>query len=227
MRRKIPTRQTSRLVHPTRSISFGKRRKVLSTMTAVALVGPTLVSLELASMAPITEAMRTGNSTASVIGPALMIDANGIAQMVVAQRLRISVPSAPEQAARPVVFTQAGLLPAQVLQRFEQQGWRVEQLPADVTDQRLIREVQTGLEEWAGPMLIVVGNELESAVKQLPAYSRVTAVLLNRDLARSLTPALLFSYLADALRNFPGRFLQLDTVVRTGLEEAVVVSTYL
>lgn len=152
--------------------------------------------------------------------------AEGIPSVVLTQRIRTAGSSQVVEQG-PVALLQRGLVPAGVRQHLLGRGWRVEELPEDLTDERLIGEVQAALTEWDAPLLVVVEAGLEEAVKRLPAYGRITAVLLDLALAQSLNEAHLAAYLMQTVRDYPGRFLWLESVMQAGLEQFDATATQL
>lgn len=174
---------------------------------------------------PVAEAL--GENAQAPVTWVVVPDTQRIPQSVVAMRIPVGKQEAPDRSARPVVLAQAGLLPQGIVDQFRMWNWNVELLPSDLTRERLMEEVDAGLKEWEGPLLVVVSGDLEEAVKRLPAYGRVTAVALDPGLAHLLSPNVLLSYLTQTLTNLPGRFLRLESVVQAGLEQTVATATQL
>ncbi len=206
-----------------RTVFYRARNRSLGSLAGPSVRAPDSLGAGLEELPePVAEALRAEPEAA--VTRAVVLDADGIPQVVVTLRVPVDVPSAPKILVKPVVLAQLGLLPDQVVGRFQSWGWSVTFMPADLTGKRLLGEVDAGLEEWEGPLFVIVDEKWEETVKQLPAYSRVTAVALDRSLAHALDPDLLVLSLLQAFKNLPGRFLRPEYFLQTGLEEIVVAT---
>jgi UDP-N-acetyl-D-glucosamine dehydrogenase len=154
------------------------------------------------------------------------IGSDGIPEVVLAEKIRVGGSLRAIENGQ-VALLQKGLVPDGVRAQLLGLGFVVEDLPEDLSGERLIGEVKRALSEWEVPVLVVAEAGFQDAIKGLSSYGRVSAVLLDRALAQDLGEAQLVAYLLKVVRDYPGRFLRLKSVVQVGLEEFDFLATQL
>jgi len=174
----------------------------------------------------ITEALRLKPEAAVVWSNVEPAGLQELPRLVAVQRMSADLDEIPNPSAAPLVITQMKLLPAAILQQMRRGGWVVQSLD-DVGEDGFQGAVAVGLEEHEGPVLVIVDTSLQDAVKRLPAYDRVTAVVVDRGMAQLLAPGNLLLFLRHTLTHLPGRFLSLQIFLEVGQEEVFAVADQL
>ncbi len=161
-----------------------------------------------------------------VSGPVVM-DVKGVPETVFRHRISVSESIPAEVSGSRLLLTQEGVLPSAVTAQFAARGWKVETFPAEVTPERLAGQVQAGLREWTGSMLVVAATGLEEAVGLLPVEARLTTVFIDPAMASSMAPNVLLAYLPQTLETAPGGVRRLESVTQAGVEEFEAIASQL